>query len=135
MAKEVAQQHWVYCAPLSLSTENASEVILGPIQIVAVTIKSSRVRPVLKITWSVLNRYEKGLAIAGLCALAVAVLAAVPACAQMAEVKEKPPMYSYIANWAIPRAQWAEMDKQAAANQKMMEKGIADGNIIGYGTI
>jgi hypothetical protein len=80
-----------------------------------------------------MNR-KLGWAIAGLCTLAMAVLAAVPACAQMAEVKEKPPMYSYIANWAIPRAQWAEMDKQTAANQKMMEKGIADGNIIGYGT-
>lgn len=71
--------------------------------------------------------------LAGAWVLAMAVLAAVPACAQTSEVKEKPPMYSYIANWAIPRAQWGEMDKQGAANQKMLEKALADGTIIGYG--
>jgi hypothetical protein len=70
----------------------------------------------------------------GLCAVAIAVATAVPAHAQMSEVKEKPPMYSYVGNWAIPRAQWAEMDKQTAANQKNMDKALADGTIIGYGT-
>jgi hypothetical protein len=34
-----------------------------------------------------------------------------PAGAQMAEVKEKPRMYTYEAFWSIPRARWAEMDK------------------------
>lgn len=79
-----------------------------------------------------MNR-KLGWALAGLCALVMAVVAAIPACAQTSEVKEKPPMYSYIGNWAIPRAQWAEWDKQTAANQKMMEKAIADGTIIAYG--
>jgi len=74
-----------------------------------------------------------GWAVAGVCALAMVVVVAMPAGAQMAEVKEKPPMYSYVGNWAIPRAQWGEMDKQTAANQKMMEKGMTDGSIIGYG--
>jgi hypothetical protein len=71
--------------------------------------------------------------VAGLCALAIAVVTAVPARAQMSEVKEKPPMYSYVGNWTIPRAQWADMDKQTAANQKNMEKAIADGTIVAYG--
>jgi len=77
------------------------------------------------------NKLKK---VAGLCALALAVSAGVPARAQTSEVKEKPPMYTYVGNWAIPRAQWADMEKQAAGNQKnIMEKAIADGTIVAYG--
>jgi hypothetical protein len=42
---------------------------------------------------------------AGLSVLAIALVGAAPASSQTSEVKEKPPMYSYVANWAIPRAQ------------------------------
>ena len=49
------------------------------------------------------------------------------------EVKEKPAMYSYISNWVIPRAQWAEMDKGNATNQKVLDKALAGGTIVGYG--
>ena len=51
----------------------------------------------------------------------------------MAEVKEKPAMYSYIANWQIPRAHWAEMEKSAAARKAILDKAMADGTIVGYG--
>jgi hypothetical protein len=68
-----------------------------------------------------------------LCALAMAAVWFAPACAQTAEAKEKPPMYSYIGNWAIPRAQWADMDKNNAASQKILEKALANGTIVGYG--
>jgi basic membrane lipoprotein Med (substrate-binding protein (PBP1-ABC) superfamily) len=51
----------------------------------------------------------------------------------MTEVKEKPPLYSYVANWDIPRANWPDMDKAAAANNAMLEKALADGTIVGYG--
>jgi hypothetical protein len=71
--------------------------------------------------WSVL---------AAVCTLAVS---AVCASAQMQEVKEKPRMYTYVAFWTIPRAQWADYAKQTASEEKMMQKGIADGSIIGYG--
>src|SRR5580700_1289127 len=54
--------------------------------------------------------------------------------AQMQETKEKPRMYSYVAFWAIPRTQWAEQAKQTAAEEKMMEKAVADGSIVGYGS-
>ncbi len=77
-----------------------------------------------KSTWSVF---------AGSCALLMASLSAMPANAQMAEVKEKPAMYSYIANWQIPRANWAEMEKSAAARKEVMDKAMADGTIVGYG--
>jgi hypothetical protein len=70
---------------------------------------------------------------AGVCAIAVCGLGAVPASAQMQEVKEKPRMYSYVAFWTYPRPQWAEAEKQVASEQKLLEKAVADGTIVGYG--
>ncbi len=70
---------------------------------------------------------------AGLCVLATAAVWVAPASAQTAEVKEKPPMYSYVSNWAIPRAQWAEMEKADQADQKILEKGVSDGTIVAFG--
>jgi hypothetical protein len=71
---------------------------------------------------------------AGLCVLAMSAVWVVPACAQMSEVKEKPAMYSYVSFWSIPRAQWAEMAKDDAANQKTLDKAIGGGTIVGYGS-
>jgi hypothetical protein len=70
---------------------------------------------------------------AGLGVLAIAPVWAAPGSAQSADVKEKPPMYSYVANWAIPRAQWGDMEKSNAADLKLMEKAFAAGTIVGYG--
>jgi len=67
---------------------------------------------------------------AGLCALAMTVS---PARAQMSDVKEKPPMYSYVSSWNIPRPQWADMAKADAADQKILDKAIASGTIVGFG--
>ncbi len=74
-----------------------------------------------------------GRLFAGMCALAVAAVWTAPACAQMAEVKEKPPMYSYVGFWSIPRAQWADMEKNEAGDQKMLDQGMASGTIVAYG--
>ncbi|MBZ5571427.1 MAG: hypothetical protein LAO09_06065 [Acidobacteriia bacterium] len=71
---------------------------------------------------------------AGLCVLAMSAVCITPALAQMSDVKEKPPMYSYVANWSIPRAQWADMEKANAADQKVLDKALADGTIVGYGS-
>jgi hypothetical protein len=70
---------------------------------------------------------------AGVCTLAMLAALAAPARAQD-EPKEKPPMYSYVGNWNIPRAQWADMEKSDAADQKILDKALADGTIIGYGS-
>ena len=70
---------------------------------------------------------------AGLCGLMMFALCAISSGAQASEIKEKPPMYSYIANWQIPRAHWADMDKDNAANKAILDKALADGTIIGYG--
>jgi hypothetical protein len=76
---------------------------------------------------------KSGRALAGLCMLALAAFWAAPARAQMSEVKEKPPMYSYIGFWNIPRAQWAEIEKSNAANKNILDKAIANGTLVGYG--
>ncbi|MGH9528302.1 MAG: hypothetical protein ACRD2S_00110 [Terriglobales bacterium] len=66
-------------------------------------------------------------------ALAMAAVCAVPGSAQTSEVKEKTPMYSYVANWSIPRAQWADMEKAYADDRNTLEKALASGSIVGYG--
>jgi hypothetical protein len=53
--------------------------------------------------------------------------------AQTQEVKEKPRMYTYVAFWTFPRPQWAEEAKEVAGEQRMMEKGISDGQIVAFG--
>jgi hypothetical protein len=70
----------------------------------------------------------------GLCVLTMSAVWAAPASAQMSEVKEKPPMYTYVADWAIPRANWGEMVKANAADQQMLEKATANGTLVGYGS-
>lgn len=75
-----------------------------------------------------------GRLFAGLCVLAIAVVLVAPAYAQMSDVKEKPPMYSYVGNWAIPRAQWGEMEKSDATDRPMLDKAMAAGTIVGYGS-
>jgi hypothetical protein len=60
-------------------------------------------------------------------------MCAVPSNAQMTEVKEKPAMFSYIANWQIPRAHWAEMDAANSADKAILDKALNDGTIVGYG--
>jgi len=70
---------------------------------------------------------------AALCVLAMSAVWAVPARAQMSEAKEKPPMYSYVSFWNIPRAQWAEMAKADEADRAILDKAVASGTIVGYG--
>lgn len=71
---------------------------------------------------------------AGLCALSLSAMCTLTATAQGSEAKEKAPMYAYIANWQIPRAHWGEMGKDMASGKAILEKDLADGTIIGYGT-
>lgn len=70
----------------------------------------------------------------GLCALALSSLCTLPASAQNSEVKEKPPMYSYVADWQIPRAHWGEMPKAEDATKPILDKALADGTIVAYGS-
>lgn len=74
-----------------------------------------------------------GTIFAGLCGLASLALSAIPAVAQMQEVKEKPAMYSYVANWQVARNNWSDMDKLNGPVNDALKKLMDDGTIIGHG--
>lgn len=71
--------------------------------------------------------------LAGLFAVAMFAVFATSANAQKDENKDKPPLYSYVANWAIPRAQWGAIEKSYADDEKILQQDLADGTIVGYG--
>jgi len=72
-------------------------------------------------------------ALAAACMAASLTIGAGAANAQAAEVKQKPPMYSYLANWTLPRSQWAAMEKAAGNTEKLMADALAKGTLVGYG--
>jgi hypothetical protein len=45
----------------------------------------------------------------------------------------KPPVYTYIAEWDVPRAQWAEMTKLDDQDRSVMDQLVAEGTLTGYG--
>lgn len=80
-----------------------------------------------------MNRKVRSISI-GVCVLAISGVWVAPSVAQMMATKQKPPMYSYVANWQIPRAQWGAMQKSMAEDAATFEKGMSDGTIVGYGS-
>jgi len=70
---------------------------------------------------------------AGLCGLMMLTLCSIPSGAQTPEANKKPPMYTYVAAWQIPRPNWADMEKANSASKAIVEKALADGTIVGYG--
>ncbi|MGA3223275.1 MAG: hypothetical protein ABSC65_05910 [Acidobacteriaceae bacterium] len=70
----------------------------------------------------------------GLGAVAMSAVWAGQACAQTSEIKEKPALYTYVADWNIPREKWGDMEKSYAGTQKILDKAVADGTIVGYGS-
>jgi hypothetical protein len=71
---------------------------------------------------------------AALCLLVASTLGLSSASAQNAEVKEKPPMYSWLSDWAIPRAKWGDVDKSRGAVDKILSDAVANGTLVGYGS-
>lgn len=70
---------------------------------------------------------------AGLCGLATMLAAANPGAAHTQEIKSKPALYSYVANWQFPRANWADAEKAIGSANDVMQKAQADGTIVAYG--
>jgi len=56
---------------------------------------------------------------------------ALPAFAQ--EAKEKPRMYTYVALWELPRAQWGEWAKSEASDASVLQAAVANGTLVSYG--
>lgn len=48
------------------------------------------------------------------------------------EVKEKSPIYIYVGEWSIPRAQWGEMEKMEA-DQSVPQAAMSAGTLVAYG--
>jgi len=71
---------------------------------------------------------------AGLCGLAALVVAAIPGTAQTQEIKAKPALYSYVANWQFPRANWPDAVKALEPVNDVMQKAQANGDIVAYGS-
>jgi hypothetical protein len=67
-----------------------------------------------------------------LCAL-VAPFGANRATAQ-SQSSEKPVQYTYVSEWTVPRAMWAEYLKGDAADVDQMKKGVSDGAITSFGS-
>jgi hypothetical protein len=76
--------------------------------------------------------HRKWTLITSLCGLMTAAAVALPSNAQ--EVKPKAPMYAYVANWQIPRDKWPDAVKSAAARATVLDKAVADGTLVGYGS-
>jgi hypothetical protein len=47
---------------------------------------------------------------------------------------EQPPIFTYVAEWGVPRAQWGDMEKVNAGNKALLDSLVANGTLIGYGT-
>ena len=59
------------------------------------------------------------------------VLVAAPVNAQMGT--QKPPVYTYVAQWSIPRAQWGDVAKTLQSNTAALDRLVGDGTLEGYG--
>ena len=71
--------------------------------------------------------------LAVLCLASALGVATTPANAQSSEVKEKPRIYTYVSNWVLPRSKWADMEKNNAASQKIIDAALASGTIFAAG--
>ena len=63
---------------------------------------------------------------------ALAILFVSPAWTQTAN-EEKPPLYTYVSQWAVPRAMWADYQKVEASGNDAMNKLVTDGTLVAYG--
>ena len=64
-------------------------------------------------------------------ASALFLLGGVPGQAQMNA--EKPAVYTYVAEWSIPRAQWGDMAKGQQSSNTVLDRLVSDGSLLGYG--
>jgi hypothetical protein len=50
-----------------------------------------------------------------------------------APANDKPALYTYVSEWAVPRAMWADYLKMDEADTADMKKALSDGTIVGFG--
>lgn len=64
------------------------------------------------------------------CTLVLVAMGAAPAGAQEGS---QPALYTYVAEWAVPREQWRDYAKATADEKVVLDKLVADGTLVGYG--
>ena len=76
---------------------------------------------------------KKTRVIGSFCSLTVlALVTGLPLTAQTAD-QGKAPVYTYLSEWAVPRAQWPQMVKLDEQDRPLMDKLVAAGTLTGYG--
>lgn len=68
-----------------------------------------------------------------LCVLTIAPLCANRVAAQ-SQSAEKPVLYTYVSEWAVPRAMWGDYLKSEAEDMDMLKKAVADGTLVSFGS-
>ena len=68
-----------------------------------------------------------------LCAVVLAPIYASHVWAQSSNT-EKPPLYTYVSEWSVPRAMWADYVKNDAPDIDAMKKAVADGTLVSFGS-
>ncbi|PYV13857.1 MAG: hypothetical protein DMG21_20055 [Acidobacteria bacterium] len=43
------------------------------------------------------------------------------------------PIFTYVSDWGVPRAQWSDMAKDNAEDKAVLDPLVADGTLLGYG--
>jgi hypothetical protein len=56
------------------------------------------------------------------------------AVAAQSAAAEKPAVYTYVSEWAVPRAMWADYKKEDDADLELLKKAFSDGTIVSYGS-
>jgi hypothetical protein len=74
-----------------------------------------------------------GMVVTGLCIATFWSLTTWSASAQSAAA-EKPAVYTYVSEWAVPRAMWADYKKEDDADIEAMKKAMSEGLIVSYGS-
>jgi hypothetical protein len=76
---------------------------------------------------------KRFLCIFALCCLTFAALFAAAPAAQ-AQQQEKP-LYTYVASWGVPRAQWGDIESSfEKLDRPILEKLVADGTLVSWGS-
>jgi hypothetical protein len=68
-----------------------------------------------------------------LCAFTFATLCATRSWAQSPS-PEKAPLYTYVSEWSVPRAMWADYLKNEAPDVDLLKKAVTDGTLISFGS-
>ncbi len=67
------------------------------------------------------------------CTLAIVMLGAATAWTQSMS-QEKPVLYTYVSEWTVPRAMWADYQKLEASGTDAQNKLVADGTLVAFGS-